>query len=77
VTTLASVLARLEKLERAVARLDPEIESEAVRARLRDRLETMAQRFRESPDWRELTPAELAEVRAMMARHRAGGAEQN
>jgi hypothetical protein len=55
----------------------PEIEGEAIKARLRDRLETMAARLRASPDWRELTPAELAEIRAMVAAYRAGGAEQN
>jgi hypothetical protein len=72
--TLQSVLARLEKLERAVARLDPEVEGEAIKARLRDRLETMASRLRESADWTEPSEAELADVRAMVARYRAGGA---
>ena len=69
--TLQSILARLERLERAVARLDPEFEAGAAIARLRERLETMASRLRESADWTEPNEAELAEVREMMARYRS------
>jgi putative hemolysin len=72
--TMQALLSRIDRLERALARLAPETDESAAIARLRDRLETMAARLRESADWQEPTPAELADVRVMMAAYRAGGA---
>jgi hypothetical protein len=72
---VASILARLDRLERHLRLAEPD-DGEAVKARLIDRLETMAARLRASPDWHEPTPAELAAVREMLVRYRREGAER-
>jgi hypothetical protein len=50
-STLSSILARLERLERALARIAPDDDECAAVMRLRDRLEVMATRLRESASW--------------------------